>query len=75
MDNYENGSEKEWLMMVTKWKDFRETLNITPEEEETISLEKALIKAVVEAQCSIALLTDANSVHDISNEASILKEN
>ena len=36
--------------MVTNWKDFRATLNLTPEEEEMINLEKALISAVVEAR-------------------------
>ena len=36
--------------MATEWKDFRETLNITPEEENIINLEKSLINAVVEAR-------------------------
>ena len=36
--------------MATNWKDFRATLNLTPEEEEMISLEKALISAVVAAR-------------------------
>lgn len=36
--------------MATNWKNFRETLNLTPEEEEIINLEKALINAVVEAR-------------------------
>ena len=37
-------------MMATKWKDFRATLNFTPEEENIINLEKSLINAVVEAR-------------------------
>jgi transcriptional regulator with XRE-family HTH domain len=36
--------------MSTNWKDFRKTLNLTPEEEEIINLEKSLIHAVVEAR-------------------------
>ena len=36
--------------MVTNWKDFRKNLNLTPEEEEIINLEKSLISAVVEAR-------------------------
>ena len=36
--------------MATNWKDFRKTLNITPEEEDIINLEKSLINAVVEAR-------------------------
>ena len=36
--------------MATNWKDFRATLDLTPEEEEMINLEKALISAVVEAR-------------------------
>ena len=36
--------------MATNWKDFRKNLNLTPEEEEIISLEKSLINAVVEAR-------------------------
>jgi len=36
--------------MATEWKNFRETLNLTPEEEDIISLEKALINAVIEAR-------------------------
>ena len=30
-------------MMATSWKDFRQTLNLTPEEEEIINLEKSVI--------------------------------
>ena len=37
-------------MMATNWKDFRETLNLTPDEENMIRLEKSLICAVVEAR-------------------------
>jgi len=37
-------------MMATSWKDFRKSLNLTPEEEEIISLEKSIITAVVEAR-------------------------
>ena len=37
-------------MMAANWKEFRETLNLTPEEENMISLEKSLICAVVEAR-------------------------
>ena len=37
-------------MMATTWKQFRETLDLTPEEEDIISLEKSLISAVVEAR-------------------------
>ena len=37
-------------MMATNWKDFRNGLNLTPEEEEIINLEKSLINAVVEAR-------------------------
>jgi len=36
--------------MATNWNDFRKTLNLTPEEEEIINLEKSLISAVVEAR-------------------------
>jgi transcriptional regulator with XRE-family HTH domain len=36
--------------MSTNWKDFRQTLNLTPEEEDIINLEKSLINAVVEAR-------------------------
>ena len=36
--------------MATNWKDFRETLNLTPEEEDIINLEKSLITAVVDAR-------------------------
>ena len=36
--------------MTTNWKDFRKKLNLTPEEEEIINLEKSLITAVVEAR-------------------------
>ena len=36
--------------MTTNWKDFRKNLNLTPEEEEIINLEKSLITAVVEAR-------------------------
>ena len=37
-------------MMATNWKDFRKTLNLTPEEEDIINLEKSLISAVVDAR-------------------------
>ena len=36
--------------MATSWKDFRKTLDLTPEEEEIINLEKAVISAIVEAR-------------------------
>ena len=36
--------------MAAHWKDFRKSLNLTPEEEKLISLEEALITAVVEAR-------------------------
>jgi transcriptional regulator with XRE-family HTH domain len=36
--------------MASNWKNFRETLNLTPEEEEIINLEKSLINAVVDAR-------------------------
>ena len=36
--------------MSTKWKDFKESLNLSPEEEYMIALEEALITAVVEAR-------------------------
>ncbi len=36
--------------MATKWNEFRQTLNLTPAEEDIINLEKALISAVVEAR-------------------------
>jgi len=36
--------------MATEWKEFRKTLNISPEEEDIINLEKSLISAVVEAR-------------------------
>jgi len=36
--------------MATHWKDFRKDLELTPEEEEIINLEKSLISAVVEAR-------------------------
>jgi predicted transcriptional regulator len=37
-------------MAVTTWKEVRESLCLTPEEESVISLEKALISAVAEAR-------------------------
>ena len=37
-------------MMATTWTDFRKTLDLTPEEEEIIILEKSLIKAIVDAR-------------------------
>ena len=36
--------------MATNWKDFRAGLNLTPEEENIIELEKSLINAVVDAR-------------------------
>ena len=36
--------------MATSWKDFRKTLDLTPEEEEIMNLEKAVISAIVEAR-------------------------
>ena len=36
--------------MATNWKDLRQTFNLTPEEEEIISLEKSLISAIVDAR-------------------------
>jgi predicted transcriptional regulator len=36
--------------MATAWKDFRKALNLTPEEEEIINLEKSLISAIVDAR-------------------------
>ena len=36
--------------MATSWKDYRQTLNLTPEEEEIINLEKSLINAIVDAR-------------------------
>ena len=36
--------------MTTRWEDFRKTLELTPEEEEIISLEKAVINAIVDAR-------------------------
>ena len=36
--------------MATNWKDFRNTLNLTAEEEDMIRLEKSLIKAVINAR-------------------------
>ena len=36
--------------MATNWKDFKESLNLTPEEKKLISLEESLITAVVEAR-------------------------
>jgi len=40
--------------MATNWKDFRATLNLTPEEEEIINLEKSVISAVNEALTELA---------------------
>ena len=37
-------------MMATSWKNFRQTLNLTPEEEEIIGLEKSVINAIVDAR-------------------------
>jgi len=37
-------------MMATSWKDFRQTLNLTPEEEEIINLEKSVISAIIDAR-------------------------
>ena len=36
--------------MATNWEDFRQEVNLSPAEEEIISLEKALISTVVEAR-------------------------
>jgi ribosome-binding protein aMBF1 (putative translation factor) len=36
--------------MASNWENFKHTLNLTPEEEELISLEESLIMAVVEAR-------------------------
>ena len=36
--------------MATNWKDFKNSLNLTSEEEELISLEESLIMAVVDAR-------------------------
>jgi len=36
--------------MATNWTEFRKSLELTPEEEEIINLEKALVTAVVEAR-------------------------
>jgi len=36
--------------MPTNWKDFRDTLQLNPEEEDMINLEKSLISAVVNAR-------------------------
>ena len=36
--------------MSTNWKTFRETLDLSPEEEEMVNLEKSLINAVIEAR-------------------------
>jgi predicted transcriptional regulator len=36
--------------MSTRWKDYEKTLKITPEDEEMINLEIALIEAVVKAR-------------------------
>jgi len=41
--------------MSNKWKDFRKTLNLSSEDEYLISLEKALISAVVDARESSGL--------------------
>ena len=38
------------MAIATKWNDFRKTLNLTPEEEEIINLEKALINAIADAR-------------------------
>jgi len=38
-----------------KWKEFRKTLNLSPEDEYLIALEKALISAVVDARESSGL--------------------
>lgn len=37
-------------MMATSWNDFRQTLNLTPDEEELINLEKSVINAIVNAR-------------------------
>ena len=37
-------------MMATNWDNFKKTLNLTQEEEKLISLEEALITAVIEAR-------------------------
>jgi len=36
--------------MAAEWKTFRKTLNLTPEDEAVIELEKELIMAIVEAR-------------------------
>ena len=41
--------------MATKWKDLRNKLELSPEEEYMIALEKALISAVVDARESCGL--------------------
>jgi len=35
-------------MMATSWRDFRAALNLTPEEEEIINLEKSAITATID---------------------------
>ena len=34
-------------MKETNWEEFRESLNLTPEEENAIEVEKSLIRAIV----------------------------
>jgi len=36
--------------MATNWKDFRKTLDLSPEYEEVISLEKSIISAIIDAR-------------------------
>ncbi|MCL2203361.1 MAG: helix-turn-helix domain-containing protein [Defluviitaleaceae bacterium] len=36
--------------MATSWKNFRQTLSLTPEEEEIVNLEKSVITAIVDAR-------------------------
>jgi len=36
--------------MALEWKEFKKSLNLTPEEEEMIKLEESLIEAVIEAR-------------------------
>ncbi len=36
--------------MATEWNELRASLNLTPEEEDMVALEKSLINAVVEAR-------------------------
>ncbi|MCL2171386.1 MAG: XRE family transcriptional regulator [Defluviitaleaceae bacterium] len=39
--------------MATSWEDYRKTLNLSPEDEEIIDLEKSIINAIIDGRPEI----------------------